>query len=127
VDVVVGAEGLGIEALRPTLAQGVLQLPEFAEWAVLTHEAAVQEWPAEQAIATYRVEKSASLPGMELLKSAREIYWSSGSQWDAGHSLAPRDALHACGPGKTAAHLRAHGVAVTVFPSNEEWIQWTKN
>jgi hydroxymethylbilane synthase len=120
------AEGLGFEALAPTLAEGVLQLPKGGDWIILTHDQAREDWTG-QVVATYRIERATDQPGLEELRAARFIYWSSASQWEACHARAAPGAHHACGPGKTAAHLRARGVNPVVFPSNEEWVRWTRS
>jgi hypothetical protein len=37
------------------------------------------------------------------------------------------DCQHACGPGKTAEHLRRAGVtALSVFPSVQHWREWLR-
>jgi hypothetical protein len=59
------------------------------------------------------------------LATATHVWWSSVSQFEAGRAQARADAHHACGPGKTAEHLRRAGIThLTPFPSVEEWQQW---
>ena len=121
------AESLGFEHVRSTLAEPVLGLPPQESWTVLTHEGAVDGWPTGSVLATYRAPSEYPVDAREELESASEIFWSSGSQFDALGREAPAQARHACGPGKTAAHLRAKGVSPAVFPSVEEWRKWLKS
>ena len=52
-------------------------------------------------------------------------WWSSSAQFDAWRVRVGPAAHHACGPGKTADHLRSAGIAnLQVFPSPEAWQQW---
>ncbi len=117
------AESLGIEFVQPTLREAVLRLAD--PWVVLTHETATDGWPGVEVVATYRVPDS-KIDAEELsrLKQAKVFYWSSGSQYDQFGSNVSTGAKHCCGPGKTAAHLREHGVEPIVFPSSEEWRKW---
>lgn len=123
------AEGLGFESLQPTLGAEVLGLPALDRWTILTHAAAAQGWKRGRVLPTYELADSLTADGLELLSRATHCYWSSGSQFDAARSavLLPAGAHHACGPGKTASHLRTQGVEVQVFPSVEEWKKWLKN
>jgi hydroxymethylbilane synthase len=142
------AEGLGFEAVAPTLSEAVLALPSRAEWAVLTHRDATEGWPGfGTRAATYALAPAAATepaPGHPTgatpaasagaatpaadseLANATHAFWSSGSQFAALAALAPRDCVHACGPGKTFSALRASGAEPLVFPSVEEWRQWIK-
>jgi hydroxymethylbilane synthase len=116
------AEGLGFDALRLTLAEPVLGLPALAEWSVLTHADAVDDWTPAHAVATYRLDAP---QGDEALSAATHVFWSSGSQFRlCRHRVAP-GTHHACGPGKTALHLQRSGVTpLAVFPSVREWHAW---
>jgi hydroxymethylbilane synthase len=118
------AEGLGFESLTATLAEPVLRLPAFGpDWTVLTHEEAAQGWEGARVVATYRLPAGgAEAPAG--LEQARYLYWSSGSQFERWGRYAAGEARHACGPGKTAAQLRARGIVPEVFPSAEEWRRW---
>lgn len=125
------AENLGFEMLKPTLQEGVLQLPALSEWAVLTHEDARTEWhgAVKDVIATYSVEPAGESSVREASKAAASsthFWWSSGSQFDLFRSAVPAGAHHSCGAGKTAKHLRENGFQPTVFPSVEEWKKWLK-
>jgi hydroxymethylbilane synthase len=127
------AEGFGLELARPILAEKVLGLPEFGPaWTVLTHDQAAEGWTgaagSARVVATYQVPRAlASGDGSGAqLATARHIYWGSGSQYDEYARFVAPGARHCCGPGKTAAHLRARGVEPTVFPSAEEWRKWLK-
>jgi hydroxymethylbilane synthase len=127
------SEGLGYDELAPTLLEGVLQLPALEEWTVLTHQTGVESWssdrPAGQVIATYTAQAATDAelaPARERLPQATDVYWSSGSQFDELKTFVAPGARHACGPGKTARHLRDRGVDPMVFPSVEEWRKWLK-
>jgi hydroxymethylbilane synthase len=122
------SEGLGFESTLPTLQEAVLQLPEIKKWTVLTHEAAVNEWAQQSipAIATYRVNLNYGIAAKQAVKKSTHLFWSSGSQFDELKEGINPDAQHACGPGKTAQHLRAAGLNPVVFPSVEEWRKWLK-
>lgn len=117
------AEGLGYDFVEPTLHEPVLQLP--TRWTVLTHTSATG-WDSEKrVIATYEVSEEAyDDEARAALKSATHVYWSSASQFDQLSHLASRDAVHACGPGKTARHLSTKGVRHDVFPSSDDWRKW---
>jgi uroporphyrinogen-III synthase len=60
------------------------------------------------------------------LERATHLFWSSGSQFDALKQWVSPLAKHACGPGKTAARLKEHGIQPDVFPTAEEWRKWIK-
>jgi hydroxymethylbilane synthase len=116
------AESLGFDALRPTVAEPVLGLAPLAEWSVLTHAGALDDWNPARAIATYRLEAAS---GDESLSNATHLYWSSGSQYALCREHVAPGAHHACGPGKTALQLQRLGVKpLTVFPSVREWQAW---
>ncbi len=116
------AEGLGFDALRPTVEESVLGLPSLGEWSVLTHAGAVDEWAPARAIATYRLEP----PALDAtLPEATHVFWSSGSQFTLCRDHIAPGTHHACGPGKTARELERLGVRpLTVFPSVREWQAW---
>jgi hydroxymethylbilane synthase len=123
------AEGLGFEQVRRTMEEPILGLGPSQEWTVLTHSGAERDWDIheniQRVIATYRLEGTA-LPSLQLesLRSATDIFWSSASQFDELKKDAPRGARHACGPGKTASHLKRFGVDPQIFPNPEEWRRW---
>lgn len=121
------AESLGIESLMPTLEESVLRLAPADQWTVLTHESAVADWSQGRVIATYRLAAEYPAEAVEGLKSAREVFWSSGSQFDMLKAAVSPTARHACGGGKTAKKLRSQGIEPLVFPSAEEWRKWIKN
>jgi hydroxymethylbilane synthase len=124
------AESLGFELVEPTLGEKVLGLPPFgAQWTVLTHDRAAEGWGSARVLATYRAPSANAAGGDarsdgEALKRAKHVYWGSGSQFDELGAQVSKQARHYCGPGKTAAHLRARGIEPTVFPSAEEWRKW---
>lgn len=123
------AENLGFEWLARTLAEPVLSLPPLEEWTVLTHEAGAPGWKGKvgNAIGTYRMEERPTEMTPELqeeIRSSTHFWWSSGTQFDALQEYLPRDAHHACGPGKTLEHLRSHRLSPSVFPSAENWKEW---
>ncbi len=123
------AEGLGFESIEAQLGEAVLGLPPLREWLVLTHEAAVPGWQGKvaRAVGTYRLQESPEGVPDDVkreLAQARQIWWASGSQFDALGSQAQASAEHACGPGKTAQHLRKKGINPRVFPGVEEWKTW---
>jgi len=96
---------------------------------VLTHAGAEAgwregDWAGSAVTATYAT-TDAALPDTNALATATHVWWSSVSQFEAGRAQARADAHHACGPGKTAEHLRRAGITqLTPFPSVEEWQQW---
>ena len=123
------AEGLGATVAAELVTEPVLRLPATPEWTVLTHagaEAGWQEgpWQGSAVTATY-TSTDAALPDTAALAAATHVWWSSVSQFEAGRAHVRADAHHACGPGKTADHLRRAGMTqLTPFPSVEEWHQW---
>jgi len=123
------AENLGFEFLAETLNEPILKLPLQNEWTILTHEQAVLGWKRSQALATYSipaVPTEQKQNALETLKTATHIFWSSGSQFDEFGLRISNKVHHACGPGKTATHLRQAGLNPTLFPSVEEWRKWIK-
>ncbi|MEK6578425.1 MAG: hydroxymethylbilane synthase [Bdellovibrionota bacterium] len=117
------AEGLGYDELIPTLREQVLGLGTESEWMVLTHESA-GGWSKEKVIRTYSVPSEISREGLDELKKAHHIFWSSGSQFDHFGKYAAAKVVHACGPGKTGIRLRVAGLKPLMFPSVEEWRKW---
>ncbi len=133
------AEGLGFDSLLSTLQEEVLRLPKLENWSVLTHTGAVDDWKKYKmtAIGTYELPgRDTSNPFsqktfnqmIEELKNATHVYWSSSSQFDLLKEHIQEGQHHACGPGKTAEHLRKAGLTdqLVVFPSRESWKLWTQ-
>jgi hydroxymethylbilane synthase len=121
------AEGAGFSSLEATLDEAVLGLPRRRDWVVLTHEGARGGWAGSGArvVPAYRVAKGIFADAAQsALGAATHVFWSSGSQFDGLRKGAPAGAHHACGPGKTATHLRQRGLDPAVFPSVEEWRRW---
>ncbi|MGZ3697381.1 MAG: hydroxymethylbilane synthase [Bdellovibrionota bacterium] len=118
------AENLGFDLVEGTLAEPVLQLPPSERWTILTHDRAASGWGERRILATYRVPASYSEGAIAALRAAKHVFWSSGSQWDELNQFVRKEAVVACGAGKTAAHLRAQGVRPLVFPSAKEWRAW---
>ncbi|MET0279621.1 MAG: hydroxymethylbilane synthase [Steroidobacteraceae bacterium] len=124
------SEGLGAELAAQLVAEPLLQLPPPAQWDVLTHAGAVEPWQASSwkganVIATYAV-ANGDAPDRAALATATHIYWSSTVQFESGRGLAPAQAWHSSGPGKTADHIRHAGVRnFRAFPSVDEWRKWT--
>jgi hydroxymethylbilane synthase len=118
------AEGLGFDSVTSALSEPVLRLPRLEKWKILTHSGAEAGWPlpTENVYATYDVVAPAERP--QGLENATDCFWSSKAQFDTFAKLARTVVRHACGPGKTAAHLRAQGIEPLVFPSAEEWRKW---
>jgi hypothetical protein len=133
------AENLGFESVKNLLdlgEEGALQLPRLQDWLVLTHVKAVGDWasvlPISQVIGTYEVPDNYSDVARKSLAAASDVFWSSGSQFNAlKASLSPeklRSVRHACGPGKTANVIAKElGAMPLIFPSVEEWKKWTGN
>jgi hydroxymethylbilane synthase len=124
------AEGLGAEfALPEWWASRALQLPSWERAWVLTHEsqteAELDGWKKispEQRLATYSVSREKLNPqAAQEIGEARHVFWASGSQWEVYGATTRRDAIHACGPGKTAQFLRKKGLRPLVFPHVDEW------
>ena len=104
------AEEGGFAAVAPLLEEALLGLPPLAEWRVLTHSDGLREWPMEQVIATYRVKAQGDMgpdhPAVIALRSARSVFWTSGSQFRALREWIPASCSHACRFGKTYNYLR---------------------
>ncbi len=123
------AENLGFEFLTTTLEAAALRLPPLNEWTVLTHRDAVSSWRDSgigRTAASYELRKpqaGARLAGE--VAAASHFFWGSPQQFERARPWLPDHAHHACGPGKTAAYLRARGVAApALFPSRHAWQQW---
>ena len=126
------AESLGFAALRETLAEPLLALPPLRDWLALTNEESADGWGDVPALATYR-HKPPAAPAVAATgaaaadagpAAATHAWWHSSQQFDRYQAQLPPGLQHACGPGKTAAHLRAAGLAVSVFPSARHWRSW---
>jgi hydroxymethylbilane synthase len=124
------ADGLGFGQLEPLLREPLLQLPPQARWTVLTHAEAVASWVPVRAIATYRhvdvpsAQEAAAAPPAD----TTYCYWHSSAQFDRWHRSVDASAQHACGPGKTHAHLRRAGVQnLRMFPSVVQWRTWLES
>jgi len=121
------AEGLGVAALEPLLAEPLLQLPGRSEWLVYTHQEAAAGWSWGEVLSTYRYRAPSGPdcgPGGPP-PDATHLYWHSGAQFEHARAQLPAGAHHACGPGKTYEHLRAAGVHnLRMFPSPTLWREW---
>ena len=124
------ADGLGFGHLEPLLREPLLQLPPPGRWTVLTHTEAAAGWAPAQAIGTYRhmdvpsAQEAAAAPPAD----TTHCYWHSSAQFDRWHRLVNASAQHACGPGKTHAHLRCAGVQnLRMFPSVVHWRTWLES
>jgi hydroxymethylbilane synthase len=118
------AEGLGIAAIAPLLAEPWLQLAPLAQWLVLTHAHALEGWAAGSAVGTYSLGAPAQLPPLD----ATHVWWASSAQflhWQAAGAAGGERLAHACGPGKTYEQLRAAGVQnLRMFPHVQQWRLW---
>lgn len=116
------ADGFGFSFVRDTLSEPFLALPPLSEWAVFTNEGAAETWTGMPVTATYRLHEDVQHAAIDALRQADLIWWSSAAQYRALQNHVPAHALHACGPGKTAAEL-GH-LNPRVFPSREECRAW---
>ncbi len=116
-----GLEGQGFESLTRFLPKKLLRFNGTA-WAFLTHKESVVtpgKVPFSQ-MATYQHELKA-IPA-QLLQSEK-LYWTSSlpflTIWSTFNEPHQRELFkkktHACGPGKTAAVLREHGIEPLIF------------
>jgi hydroxymethylbilane synthase len=130
------AEEFGFDALRPLLKQKLLQLPDIADWTILTHLQGKDTWPSKNVIATYEARPAYSIDeqhaAVKALKQAKSVFWTSGSQYDAFKAWVPDNCVHACRYGKTYNYLRdrldtAKIKGLNVFPSAAHWRARTKN
>ncbi|OFZ82159.1 MAG: hydroxymethylbilane synthase [Bdellovibrionales bacterium RIFOXYD1_FULL_53_11] len=123
------AEGLGFDHLSPVFSSGLAGLGDMSDWTVLTHKHAENDWLARgcSVLPSYRLERTGGGATDKMrgaIKQATHVFWSSGSQFDELKDLVSHDAVHACGPGKTAVRIRNKGIKPFVFPSKEEWKKW---
>lgn len=122
------AEGRGADAAAIGVGEPLLRLPPPGAWSVLTHAGAeagwqTGPWAGSQVIATYATEAATATNAPP--PSTSHVWWSSIAQFDAWRGRLGPATHHACGPGKTAEHLRRSGIAnLQVFPSPEAWQQW---
>jgi hydroxymethylbilane synthase len=123
------AEGRGAAVAASLVSEPLLRLPPPSAWSILTHDAAgpgwsKTAWSGADIVPTYHSGED-GLGEAAGLRDATHVYWSSVSQFERGRGLVRADAHHACGPGKTADHLRAAGVRdFQAFPSAQEWRAW---
>ena len=102
----------------------------LGQWQVLTYEQALPSWTGmgiPSIVASYRLEYDPARAGTMAreLSACSHFYWSSPEQYRIAEKWLPGNARHACGPGKTAAALRGHGVDdLMVFPSRQVWQKW---
>ena len=121
------AESLGFRALRATLASPLLALPPLRDWLALTHLDAADAWDEVPVFPTYRHRLDARPEGAAPTGAA-QIWWHSGVQFERWRAEVSVQSAHACGPGKTAEHLRQAGVGpLTVFPSVNHWREWLRS
>jgi hydroxymethylbilane synthase len=119
------AESLGFAALRRTLSEPLLDLPTPRDWLALTSAEAASGWGDVPALATYRHGAAPAGATASSPQGATHLWWHSSVQFDQWRSVVAPDAMHACGPGKTAEHLRHAGVTqLQVFPSVKHWREW---
>jgi hypothetical protein len=124
------ADGLGFDALRPTLATEVLQLPPLDDWLVLTRDGAEDSWQGSgvaRVVGSYALEPPDTNQLRELRSAASQathFFWSSREQYLALRDCLPPTAHHACGTGKTFRALSALGVPARAFPNREAWQTW---
>ncbi|MFT3905770.1 MAG: hydroxymethylbilane synthase [Steroidobacteraceae bacterium] len=117
-------ESLGFEFLTTLLDEAPLQLPPLPQWLVLTHRDALQGWHASRAVATYFLDANGVVDAAPPA-DVTHVYWSSSAQFDRWQAQLGSAVHHACGPGKTAAHLRACQVQnLAVFPGVAQWRAW---
>jgi hypothetical protein len=122
-------EHLGFEFLTRTLSAPALRLPSPDEWTVVTHRDAVASWRDRgiaNAVAGYELlGPNGNAQIAQAVAAASHFFWGSPQQFDNARPWLPDGAHHACGPGKTAVHLKARGIkAPTIFPSRHDWHQW---
>ena len=120
------AESLGFSALCRTLSEPLLDLPPPRDWLALTSAEAVAGWGDVPALATYRHGAAPADPVAASPEGATHLWWHSSVQFDQWRSfVAAEGVVQACGPGKTAEHLRRVGVTeLLVFPSVHHWREW---
>ncbi len=119
-------DNLGWRRMGDLTENSLLDLPQAAQWHVLTHEQALG-WSKSGATVhfTYAFEKQNDLEFKKQLENATHVFWGSASQFFKYHEACPREAHHACGPGKTADRLAEVGLEhYTVFPSRAQWQTW---
>ena len=118
-------DGFGFEVVDAIAHEPLLRLFEAGKnWKILTHEGAGEGWEQHEVIPTYRVENQYPSEARVELAQARNIWWSSGSQFESLRGDAQAGAVHACGAGKTARKLKQAGLTPVIFPSVEEWRKW---
>ncbi len=105
------ADGFGYDYLIKTLlTDAMLELPTCTNWNILTHKDATDKWTNKgDVVPTYAVVKQDDdtyQDAITAIKKADHIYWSSYSQYQTLKDHAPINAIHMCGPGKTAELLK---------------------
>jgi len=120
------AEQFGFAALQPTLEQGVLGLPAFGDWQILSHGDAADAWPDHDVTVTYAVDPVEPLhaghEAVRALRDAKSAFWTSGSQFNAFRQWIPDGCHHACRYGRTFYYLRQQGLThLTAWPSISDW------
>jgi len=103
------ADSFGFNFIQRLLAEPLLKLPPLTEWNIYTHADAIG-WEGMHLCPTYRLVPNPPPKAMTEIAAADVVIWSSASQYRTLHIHARKDAIHACGPGKTGEYLRAQGV-----------------
>lgn len=124
------AESMGFFWITHLLQEKFLNLPPLSEWMIWTHEGSEEGWleigvNQENILTSYRhLESSLSDEDLSNLQKATHVYWSSPAQANRYLKNCSREAIHACGPGKTSQFLEKSGIPHFVFIHSEEWNQW---
>jgi hydroxymethylbilane synthase len=119
------AESLGFAALRGTLSEPLLHLAPLTQWLALTNEEAADGWHDVPVLATYRHAPAEAPAAGAGPHAATHAWWHSSAQFERFRAQLPPGCRHACGPGKTAEHLRDAGVTdLQLFPSVRHWRAW---
>lgn len=118
------ADGFGFDDLiKSLLTDPVLRLPPCKAWDILTHEEAGDTWDEGNVVPTYKLKENISPETLAALKDADHVYWSSYSQYKLLHRYAKPNAVHMCGPGKTAKLIKESGVNDLIIAPNFEELE----
>lgn len=118
------ADGFGFDDLiKSLLIDPALRLPACKNWDILTHEEAGETWEEGHVVPTYRLKENLTPETLAALKEADHVFWSSFTQFKLLHHYAKPNAVHMCGPGKTAKLIKDYGIDDLIIAPNFEELE----
>ncbi len=120
-------DGLGLESLKETIAQPVINLHQN-DLHVITHEDAAKYWLKKgwKSTYTYRIAPKENPVLRKAMENADIIFWTSIHQYLQYKHVISDNVLHVSPSGETATLLQLHGINPIIFPTIKSFEQWRK-